>query len=389
MVQQKEDIPKYFECLSIASLFSFIGIWFHFEDSPPTKPSETAKVMKGSMNMNSVEEIITSCTGGKNLLDDINSEISSFNVDDSNASAVTVPISDYAESDYCIATAYSVPSTSSHKVQIISNEQESDRILRLFQVCSSNSGFLHALTAFTISGMCINTLSTYMDYLIQGPKKYVGIIGGTFQLVIMLSSLLFGRITDITRAYSGVIHFLLLAGAVFLALCALTLKKYDLDDFGEDIEFSKLNWHWLPIAAMIGPLQPVATELGVEVVYPTSENSVLVLLQLCSNCMTAIYIPIFGLFRGYGRGFNDVDDDQYVTNDRPEFLAPLYITILIHAIATVFFATFDGKYLRLEEERLNDGQKKTTNTLSLPSDELPLLGGSVETSQHSERLYFA
>lgn len=152
MVQQKEDIPKYFECLSVASLFSFIGIWFHFEDSPPTKPSETAKVMKGSMNMNSVEEIITSCTGGKNLLDDINSEISSFNVDDSNASAVTVPISDYAESDYCIATAYSVPSTSSHKVQIISNEQESDQILQLFLILSKKPGFLQALCAFTISG---------------------------------------------------------------------------------------------------------------------------------------------------------------------------------------------------------------------------------------------
>ena len=56
---------------------------------------------------------------------------------------------------------------------------------------------------------------------------------------------------------------------------------------------SDLRWSLVVVAALVGPLQPVSTELGVDVVYPLSENTVLVIQQLFSNLLSALFIPIF------------------------------------------------------------------------------------------------
>ena len=54
-----------------------------------------------------------------------------------------------------------------------------------------------------------------------------------------------------------------------------------------------LRWSLIVVAALVGPLQPVSTELGVDVAYPLSENTVLVIQQLFSNLLSALFIPIF------------------------------------------------------------------------------------------------
>merc|ERR1711935_1307428 len=42
-----------------------------------------------------------------------------------------------------------------------------DQVLLSIRACLSRPGFVHALVAFTVSGIVINTLSTYMDYLVR------------------------------------------------------------------------------------------------------------------------------------------------------------------------------------------------------------------------------
>ena len=82
-----------------------------------------------------------------------------------------------------------------------------DQVILSTRACLSRPGFIHALVAFTVSGIVINTLSTYMDYLVRlngAPRAYTGIVGGTFQFVIMISSLIIGSQTDKTRAYYSV-----------------------------------------------------------------------------------------------------------------------------------------------------------------------------------------
>ena len=51
-----------------------------------------------------------------------------------------------------------------------------------------------------------------------------------------------------------------------------------------------VSYCWL---MLVGPLEPVSTELGVDVALPLSENTVLVTQQLFSNLLSAILIPFF------------------------------------------------------------------------------------------------
>lgn len=215
-----------------------------------------------------------------------------------------------------------------------------DQILLSIRACISRPGFVHALVAFTVSGIVINTLSTFMDYLVRlngAGREYVGIVGGSFQFVIMISSLIIGKQTDKTRAYYSVTVGMLVLGAFGLAECGVSLDA----DRGGD-----LRWALIVVAALVGPLQPVSTELGVDVAYPLSENTVLVIQQLFSNLLSALFIPFFKAVRDVGTEKNDAD--MY---ERPQYTFSFYLLIVLHASATVFFATFNGRYLRYEHEQ--------------------------------------
>jgi hypothetical protein len=75
----------------------------------------------------------------------------------------------------------------------------------------------------------------------------VALIGGIFHIVIVVSSIVIGSVTDTTRSYFLVTLLLLILG------------------------FRSLR--------VGGPLLPVATELGVEIAHPLSDNT-----AYCSTC---------------------------------------------------------------------------------------------------------
>jgi hypothetical protein len=223
-----------------------------------------------------------------------------------------------------------------------------DQIILSARACFSRPGFIHALVAFTASGIVINTLSTFMDYLVRlngAGREYVGIVGGSFQFVIMISSLIIGKQTDKTRAYYSVTIGMLVLGAFGLAECGVSLDT----DRGGD-----LRWSLILVAALVGPLQPVSTELGVEVAYPLSENTVLVIQQLFSNLLSALFIPFFKALRDIGTERIDATE-MY---ERPQYTFSFYLLIVIHATVTVFFATFNGRYLRYEHEMAKKRKKE-------------------------------
>jgi MFS family permease len=134
-----------------------------------------------------------------------------------------------------------------------------DQIIRSIRACFSRPGFVQTVIAFAVSGIVLNTISTYIDCLLRldgAGRGSVGLIGGSFQVLVMISSLIFGKITDKTRAYYCVVIGLLVMGAFTLAECAINLEA----GRGEE-----LKWTLLILAIFVGPLQPVATELGVDV----------------------------------------------------------------------------------------------------------------------------
>jgi hypothetical protein len=217
-----------------------------------------------------------------------------------------------------------------------------DQVILSIKACMSRPGFIHALVCFTTSGIVINTLSTFMDYLVRlngAGREYTGIVGGTFQFVIMISSLIVGKFTDHTRAYYSVIIGMLVLGAFGLAECGVNLDS----DKG-----TELRWSLVIVAALVGPLQPISTELGVDVVFPIgSENTVLVIQQLSANLLSALFIPCFKAFKDFGIGVGPANEG---VSEQPQYTFSFYVLIILHAVATIFFATFNGRYLRYEAE---------------------------------------
>jgi hypothetical protein len=249
-----------------------------------------------------------------------------------------------------------------------------DQIYLAAKACFRRKGFAHALVVFTVSGVIINTLSTYLDYLVRlsyyddnnegvdhslSAGAYVAIIGGIFQIVIMVSSIVVGSLTDKTRSYFFVTLALLVLGAVALAECGVSLDE----DKGRALRISLLV-----VSGLLGPLLPVATELGVELAHPLSENTVLVILQLSCNLTSALLIPIFQAVRDIGvterSGEGSLNDDgaaMVVGSGRPPYTFSFFLLILLCAVSTVYFATFDGKYLRLQSELAKKRTKETNN----------------------------
>ena len=78
-------------------------------------------------------------------------------------------------------------------------------------------------------------------------------------------------------------------------------------------------------------------------VYPLSENTVLVIQQLFSNLLSAVFIEIFKALKDVGTARGGL---VYL----PEYTCSFYMLIIIHSSATCYFATFNGSYLRYEAE---------------------------------------
>lgn len=235
-----------------------------------------------------------------------------------------------------------------------------DQIIQQFKACFARPGFSHCVVAFTTSGIIINTLSTFMDYLVTlegGGREYVGIVGGTFQALIMVSSLIFGGLTDKSRKYYSVTLAMLVLGAFALAMCNVNLDA----DAGGDLRLNLLI-----VGILAGPLQPISTELGVEVVYPLSENTVLVIQQLFSNLLSAAFIPVFKMLRDVG---TDAHPETQKYFEVPQYTFSFYLLIVIHACSTLYFASFNGRYLRNEAELEKKANKENRALLSSNEEE--------------------
>lgn len=428
-VQSPSQIVNYFSLLSVFSILAFVGTALQLDDAPPTPPSGSSRIMRGTLEV-SIRDIIQRASSSllvdsdhrqysfednfgsayRDNEDGVEKTTDSSAVDASAQSLLRQHVSlqhkgGVAASPtrdilghYNLAAPYSTDEGSvydgcdgaeptvtqtPHHLEI---DIRDDQIILAAKACFARKGFSHALVVFTVCGIVINTLSTYLDYLVRGDyyedeannmnannneesgkisdaSKYVALIGALFQVIIMLSSVAIGTFTDRFRSYYVISLVLLILGVFALAECGVSLDE----DRGGDV-----RWTLLAVSALLGPLLPVAAELGVEMAYPLSENTVLVILQLFCNATSALFIPLFQVVRDVGvtttnNADAQVDDDgaaNVLGSGRPPYTFSFYLMILICAVAAVFFATFDGKYLRLEAEQ---AKKRDDNSSTGPS----------------------
>lgn len=384
-VQSPSQIVNYFSLLSFFSVLAFVGTALQLDDAPPTPPSGSSRIMRGTLEV-SIRDIIQKASSS--LLVESNSDhkvgyrddvVSSPRDEASIMSSsqhrnilgkynLAAPYSTDEGSIYdgCVDGAEPTVTQTPHSLKI---DIQDNQIILAARACFARKGFSHALVVFTVCGIVINTLSTYLDYLVRGDyydeevnnngnnnedfgkvsdaSKYVAIIGALFQVIIMLSSVVIGALTDKFRSYFVVNLVLLVFGAFALAECGVSLDE----DRGGDV-----RWSLLAVSALIGPLLPVATELGVEMAYPLSENTVLVIMQLFCNATSALFIPLFQAVRDVGVSDADADGDDdgaqnVLGSGRPPYTFSFYLMILLCAVSAVYFATFDGMYLRYEAEQ--------------------------------------
>ena len=401
-VQSPSQIVNYFSLLSFFSVVAFVGTALQLDDAPPTPPSGSSRIMRGTLEV-SIRDIIQKASSS--LLVDSNSDhkvgyrddVMSSPMDEASIMSssphrdilgqynLAAPYSTDEGSIYdgCVDGAEPTVTQTPHSLKI---DIQDNQIILAAKACFARKGFSHALVVFTVCGIVINTLSTYLDYLVRGDyydeegnndinnnnnedygkvsdaSKYVAVIGALFQVIIMVSSVVIGAFTDKFRSYFVVTLVLLVFGAFALAECGVSLDE----DRGGDV-----RWSLLAVSALIGPLLPVATELGVEMAYPLSENTVLVIMQLFCNATSALFIPLFQAVRDVGvnvvadNADTDEDDDgakNVLGSGRPPYSFSFYLMILLCAVSAVYFATFDGKYLRYEAEQAKKRDDKSIST---------------------------
>jgi hypothetical protein len=87
----------------------------------------------------------------------------------------------------------------------------------------------------------------------------------------------------------------------------------------------------LALGFFVGPIQPLSTELSVEVTYPSNENHILAAQQLFGNLISAMVVPIFEAVR------NDESDP---------YSGSLFFLFCIFVASMAYFVTFNGELRR-------------------------------------------
>lgn len=351
LISNQNNIIIYFNILGILSTLVFIGCYIQFQDGPEIPPSPTSKLIQGTLGRELYwDEVWYQLKKHYRKQvpikkEEKKGELKSLKDYDYTMSS-TVENTPRRRNNYneLLPTPEIITNLNSDlkydNDMIDDKNTQNDKnvpILMKTQPFFRRKGFIHSIVAFTASGIILNTLSTYMDYLIKlggETRIHVGLFGALFQLLILFNSLVVGQVIDQTRAYYSILLGSLLLSVVGLAECGISL------DEGRGLD---LKVALLLVGVMVGPVQPVATELGVDVVYPLSENTVLVLQQLFSNLLSAIIILIFHAVKNIGQYSNT----NFI---RPEYTISFFLLIILLASCTMYFATFNGKYVRFCKE---------------------------------------
>ncbi|CAM9430046.1 unnamed protein product [Phaeothamnion confervicola] len=199
------------------------------------------------------------------------------------------------------------------------------RILPLF----GRPGFWHTLVVFCVAVAATNVVGTFLPDLMTGIGRdsftSTGLLGAVFQLAVAAGGTAVGVLNDRLHAYYATAVVLLTAAAAALVAAAELFRMGRYDGL----------WAVLPaLGAAVGPLKPLMTDLGVDVVFPHDENDVLFVQQVTCNVFSTLLILLF---------------DAISNLTSLQYLSAIYVMTAGTLAALLLFAgTFNGKYLRLK-----------------------------------------
>lgn len=182
-----------------------------------------------------------------------------------------------------------------------------------------------------------STTPTMADlYLPSTGRIWTGIIGSVFQFLMVASAYIISKFccnytssSQSQRKNFGTrrrVHFSITFGLLVTGILALVDCEVATDNSIRSSKSSSslsssplvgdLRWCILVVAAIVGPVLDLSTEMAENIVYPISEDTVSSIFYLFANLLSAFFIPLFTLLRNVNASSsqtffhdNDVNDD--------------------------------------------------------------------------------
>jgi len=210
-----------------------------------------------------------------------------------------------------------------------------DQAMQLLQT----PGFLQPLAAFVCSIMVTNVIGAFMEGRLVAAgiadQRTVDLTGAGFEFAIVLGGIVLGGIVDQNKEYKSITLGCLVATLVALSLYGLGMAP-------PVVVIGSL----LAVGSLAGPVQPINAELAVEATYPSDENSIEAVQQLCGNLASALLVPVCAWAAGYTVPLPFLPSDSKgagLGGDTAILMALVLFT-------TGYFSTFSGRLRRTETD---------------------------------------
>ncbi|KAG6618731.1 Major facilitator Superfamily [Phytophthora cinnamomi] len=219
----------------------------------------------------------------------------------------------------------------------------------------THCGFWHTLVAFALAETIINAFSALLDkFMGVAPvsKTQIGIVGAAFIVSSLVGGQIISQQVDKKRNHKMASLISLLVTAVSIALFGLIPKA--------EIHASLVCL--LVLGAVLGAIQPIVLELGVECAFPTSEATVAALQQLCGNFLSAIAVSGLSALQRMSLDATGRESLKYF------FVSPEWIMVVVTIVTFGIFCFYNGKYKRYAHEskivlpRVDQDQVTSINT---------------------------
>lgn len=283
-MKSNSDADDYFQLMSLISVMAFVLVSFLLDDGPTTLPSRSQKLLTYLQLKQSKQQISRHRTfrmnkkRGKpsnnvhavnNEEDGESTELASETkslLESQRLREIPSPMSDsYGATQENLSTSPSTYWYHGTESRIEASHVQLDQTWTLIKACFVFAGFSHCTATYVASGIVINTLLTYLDGFIkmnEAPKLDIWIIGGGFQLTVMLSVYIFAKCTKESRRIHLVIQSLLALATIALVMCSSQLG----------VELG-LNVCILVVGFLVGPVQYLSTKLAALLINSLDEDS--------------------------------------------------------------------------------------------------------------------
>ncbi|KAG7380581.1 Major facilitator super domain-containing protein 7 [Phytophthora pseudosyringae] len=201
----------------------------------------------------------------------------------------------------------------------------------------THTGFWHTVVAFSVAECILNAMCALLGKFLSVAhfsKAQIGIVGAVFILSSLVGGQVISPYVDRKRNHKTALQLCLLLTSVAIASFRLVPKV--------NVHATLVSLMFL--GAVLGPLQPIVLELGVECAYPTSEATVAALQQLCGNFLSAILVPGMSALRR-----THVDTTGHVP-PKYFYASPEWIMVFMTTATFIVFCFFNGTYKRFAHE---------------------------------------